>query len=191
MSIWSFQGYFVMGKETKLRWMLEYRSIMYLKYNLFLNKWRDQAKAGSLSGIGDLINYSKHCLQHTQGRCAAILHFHFNRNGKKEKTKTSQRARTSLLCLMNAAMCKESFWHIRNNNLKKTDMSHLEIHSNLRGEKRKNMTKYRKKRGKNKRESKQKHCESIRGNSAGGCIHITSGLVSSKTFRAEPRKKLH
>lgn len=59
-----------------------------------------------------------------------------------------------------------------------TDMAfHPKIHSNLR--------KYDKiKRNKNNHRANK----SIRSNSAGGCIHITSGLVSSKTFRARRAK---
>lgn len=43
-------------------------------------------------------------------------------------------------------------------------------------------------RNKNSHRANKKDNKSIRRNSAGGCIHITSGLVSSKTFRASREK---
>lgn len=64
---------------------------------------------------------------------------------------------------------------------------HVEIHSNLRkyDKIKRNKNNYR---AKKRTTSKPNNNKSIRSNSAGGCIHITSGLVSSKTFRASRAK---
>lgn len=81
---------------------------------------------------------------------------------------------------MDAAMCRRSSWNTHTHTQNWHDIS---SRNSFKFEKIWQTTEKQK-----QPPSKQKHYKSIRSNSAGGCIHITSGLVSSKTFRASRAK---